>query len=105
MTPSWWTVLAAGLVVLAIKAVGHLLPRRWVEAPAFTRTAGMITVGLLAALVVVQGATDGRAVLVDARVVALGVAAVALWLRAPFIVVVTLAAATAAVVRSAGWLT
>jgi hypothetical protein len=56
-------------------------------------------VALLAALVAVQVVADGQALVVDARLVGLGVAVVALLFRAPFLVVVLLAAAAAALVR------
>jgi hypothetical protein len=61
-------------------------------------------VALLAALVAVQtvGGPNG-AVVVDARVAGVAVAVVALLLRAPFLVVITLAAATAAALRALGW--
>jgi hypothetical protein len=59
---------------------------------------------MLAALVATQtlGGPDGTLV-VDARVAAVGVAVVALLLRAPFIVVVVLGAVTAAALRALGW--
>ncbi|RMI09779.1 AzlD domain-containing protein [Cellulomonas triticagri] len=98
----WWAVVAASVVVLATKVAGHLVPARLLERPRVTRTAALVTVALLAALVAVQvGTTDGSLVL-DARVAALVVAAVALLLRAPFVLVVVLAAATAALLRWLG---
>ena len=45
---------------------------------------------------------DGRALTVDARAAGLLAGALALLLRAPFLVVVLVAAATAAVLRTAG---
>ena len=59
---------------------------------------------LAAALVAVQTFTgDGGSLAVDARAVAVGVALVALALRASFLVVVVLAAGVAAGLRAAGW--
>jgi hypothetical protein len=49
---------------------------------------------VLAALVVVQTATDGPRLALDARLPAVAIAAVAVWRRAPFAVTVVLAAAT-----------
>ena len=49
-----------------------------------------------------QTATRGNELVLDARLPALVVAAIALALRAPFIVVVLLAAVTAAVLRALG---
>lgn len=98
----WWAVLAASVVVLATKVAGHLVPARVLARPRVTRTAALVTVALLAALVAVQVGTADGALVLDARVAALVVAAVALLLRAPFVVVVVLAAATAAVLRALG---
>ena len=64
--------------------------------------AGEVPAALLAALVMVQTFSTGDRLTVDARVAGLAVAAVALVLRAPFLVVVVLAAATAAALRAAG---
>lgn len=109
MTPldraaAWLAVLASSAVVYATKLAGHLVPRRLLDDPRITRTAALITVALLAALVAVQTATGGGTVQLDARLAALVVAAVALILRAPFIVVVVLAAVSAAVLRALGWM-
>jgi hypothetical protein len=101
---TWFSVLAASIGVLLLKAVGYLVPRRALERPAAARTAGLLTVALLAALVVTQTVQDGQGVAVDARLPALGVAALLLALRVPFVVVVLAAAVTAALVRWAGWL-
>ena len=54
---------------------------------------------LLSALVAVQVFAQGHALVLDARVVGLGVAVVLLLLRAPFLVVVFGAALVAALVR------
>lgn len=101
---AWIAVLASSAVVYATKLAGHLVPRRLLDNPRVTRTAALVTVALLAALVAVQTATGDGTVQVDARLAALVVAAVALVLRAPFIVVVVAAAASAAVLRALGWM-
>ncbi|MCL3860190.1 AzlD domain-containing protein [Actinotalea sp. K2] len=97
---TWVAVIAASAVCFALKLVGHHLPEHWLAEPRVARTAGLVTVSLLAALVAVQTFTLGSTVVVDARVVALAVAAVALALRAPFVAVVVLAAAVAATLRA-----
>ena len=59
---------------------------------------------MLAALVATQTLRRaGGPLVVDARLAAVGVAVVALLLRAPFIVVVVLGGATAAALRALGW--
>jgi branched chain amino acid efflux pump len=65
------------------------------------RVADMIPVALLAALVAVQVFADGTRLTVDARAAGLAAAVVALLLRAPFLVVVFVAALAAAVLRLA----
>lgn len=99
---TWLAVLAASALCFAIKLLGHHVPTDWLRRPRAARISGLLTVALLAALVAVQTATAGGRVVVDARLAALGVAAVALWLRAPFILVVVLGALTAAGIRALG---
>lgn len=97
---TWVAVIAGAAVCYAIKLLGHRVPEHWLAQPRVARIAGLVTVALLAALVAVNTLTDGSHVVVDARVAAIAVAAVALALRAPFIVVVALAAVVAAVLRA-----
>ncbi len=98
----WVAIVAAGLVVAAIKLVGHLLPEHWLAEPKVARIAALVTVALLSALVAVQAATDGGRLVVDSRLAGLAAAAVALALRASFIVVVLVAAVVTAALRWAG---
>ena len=97
---SWLVVIGAGIACFALKLAGYLAPHARLERPRVVRVAGLVTVALLAALVVVQTLASGRALALDARVPALGVAAILLWRRAPFVVVVAGAALTAAAVRA-----
>ena len=99
---TWIAVLMASAVCFGTKLAGHLVPEHWLADPRVARTASLVTVALLSALVGVQAFTSGRGLVIDARLPALAVAAVALALRAPFIVVVVAAAATAAGVRALG---
>ncbi len=55
---------------------------------------------LLAALVAVQALTSGHDLVLDGRLVGLAVAALALALRAPFIVVLVVAGAAGALVQA-----
>ncbi|SDO83847.1 Branched-chain amino acid transport protein (AzlD) [Microbacterium sp. ru370.1] len=99
----WTAVLLASVLCVALKGVGYLLPARWLEAPRPARIADLLTVALLAALVAVQTVASGPAIVLDARLPAVGVAALLLWARAPFLVVVAAAALTAALLRLWGW--
>lgn len=98
----WSAILLAAVVCLALKAVGYLVPPKVLEAPRPARISDLLTVALLAALVAVQTLGVGQAVVVDARVPALLVAAGLLWLRQSFLVVVFAAAAVAALLRLLG---
>jgi hypothetical protein len=98
----WVALVVASAVCFGLKLAGHLVPKHWLAEPRVARTAALVTVALLSALVAVQAATTGNAIVLDARIPALVVAAVALVLRAPFVVVVLLAAVTAAVLRALG---
>ncbi|MDQ2757007.1 MAG: AzlD domain-containing protein [Actinomycetota bacterium] len=99
----WATVLLAGAAAYLLKLAGHLVPQRWLEGPLLRRTTALLPVALLSALVVVQALVAHQRLVLDARAAGLAVAAMALLLRAPFVVVVVLAAATAALARHLGW--
>lgn len=98
----WWWILAAAAIAYATKMVGYLVPSAWLESPWVTRISSTVTVGLLAALVMTNTFVSGTAVVLDARMVALAAAAGALVLRAPFLLVVVIGAAAAALARLIG---
>jgi len=95
----WAAIVVAGIGCYLLKLAGLSVPPRVLERPVVQRVADLLPVALLAALIGVQVFAEGATVTLDARVVGLGAALVALLLRAPFIVVVFVAAATAALVR------
>ncbi|WP_405375546.1 MULTISPECIES: AzlD domain-containing protein [unclassified Microbacterium] len=99
----WNTILLASIVCVVLKTVGYLVPPTWFEGPRPSRVIDLLTVALLAALVVVQTFGAGQAVVLDARVPALIVAAGLLAARAPFLIVVLAAAVAAALLRAVGW--
>src|SRR5690606_16911162 len=99
----WTAILLGGIAVVGLKLVGYLVPKEWLERPRPARITDLLTVALLAALVAVQTIGDGMALRVDARLPAVAVAALLLWRRAPFLVVVVAAAGTAALLRWLGW--
>lgn len=99
----WVAVLLSALLAYLTKLVGYLVPSHHLEHPRVTRVAGTMTVGLLAALLAANAFGSGQGVAVDARLVALLAAGLALALRAPFIVVVLVGAIAAALSRQLGW--
>jgi branched-subunit amino acid transport protein len=95
----WAGVLVATAACYALKLAGLSLPQRWLQDARVQRTVPLIPVALLAALVATQTFSSGWHLVLDVRAAALGVAIVAVLLRAPFLVVVVVAAATAALLR------
>lgn len=101
MTLWFWLGVACAVGFLT-KLLGYLVPRKWLTNPRVARVAGTLTIGLLASLTVANALASGAELVVDARIGALVAAAVALWLRAPFLVVVIVGAAAAAGLRLLG---
>ncbi len=95
----WAGVLAASAACYGLKLAGLSLPVRLLENDRIQRTVPLIPVALLAALVATQTFSTGRHLVLDVRAAALAVAIVGVLLRAPFLVVVVAAAATAALLR------
>jgi uncharacterized membrane protein len=99
----WIWIIVASLAAYALKLAGYLVPQRVLEHPRMARVTSVLTLGLLAALVVMNTFASGPALVADARLAALVVAVIALVLRAPFLLVVVLGAGAAALTRALGW--
>jgi len=95
----WVGVLLASALVYSWKLLGHLVPERFVSNPNIRSLAALITVGMLASLVGVQTFSSPDGIILDARAIALVVAAGLFYLRVPFIFVVIAAAAVASLLR------
>jgi branched-subunit amino acid transport protein len=100
-TALWTTVIAGSVGCYLLKLAGLSVPAAWVEQPWVARIVDFVPAALLAALVAVQALTSGHDLVVDGRLAGLAVAAVALALRAPFIVVLVLAGAAGALAHVA----
>ena len=96
---TWLALLAAALACYLLKLLGTSLPPRLLAGPRAARTAVLLPVALLCGLLAVAVGERGGAVVLDARVPALLLAAFLLWRGAPFLVVVAAAAALAAAWR------
>ena len=99
---TWTAVLVLSALSYSLKAVGPVLAGGRLPGPRMSRTLDLVAVPLLAALILVQTIGEGRSLVLDARLPALAVAAVLVWRRAPFLVVVLAAAVTAALLRAVG---
>lgn len=104
MTAVWWAVAVTGVGCYLLKLLGLSVPRRLLERAWVQRVVDLLPVALLAALVATQvfagSGADGPRLVADARVAGVAAAILALLARAPFLVVVTVAAVTGAVARA-----
>jgi Branched-chain amino acid transport protein (AzlD) len=98
----WFWIVLAVAAAYAIKLSGYLLPRKLLDRPVVIRLAMGLTVGLLASLTILNTVGKGQAIVLDSRLLALGAAAIALWLKAPYLVVVLVGAIAAGLGRLAG---
>lgn len=99
----WLWLLLSCVLAYAWKISGYLVPASLLRNPRMSRVAGTMTIGLLTSLTVVNTLASGQSLVLDARLGALAAAAVALLLRAPFLVVVLAGAGAAAGLRLLGW--
>jgi branched-subunit amino acid transport protein len=96
----WWLIIVLSAVAYALKVAGFVVVGGRTMPIVLERCLALIPASLLAALVVKDTFTTAQDLVVDARAVGLLVALVAVWRKAPFIVVVLAAMAATAVVRA-----
>jgi len=97
---TWGAILLLAAASYALKALGPVvIGAREIRAPV-RALLDLAAVPLIAALVLTQTVSTNGAFALDARLPALGVAAVLVWRRAPFLVVVVAAGGTAALLRA-----
>jgi hypothetical protein len=98
----WALVIGTVVGCYLLKLAGYLVPARVLEHQRTRQLVELIPVALLAALVVVEAIANGHHWQIDGpRLAGFGVGALAVWRRAPFLVVVILAAVAAALIRLA----
>lgn len=98
---TWIAVGVTALGCYGVKLLGLSVPAGLLERPVVKRLAALVPIALLASLTALQTfGTTGLRLTVDARTAGLAAAAVALLLRAPFLVVVAAAVLVTAAVRA-----
>ncbi|MCP9205567.1 AzlD domain-containing protein [Streptomyces cucumeris] len=97
---TWIAIGVTAFGCYLFKLLGLSVPAGALERPVVRRLAALLPVALLAALTAQQTFTDGQHLVLDARAAGLGAAALALILRAPFLVVVAVAVIVTAAVRT-----
>ncbi len=98
---SWVSIIvlvvgAYGLKVFGVLGLGRVADGAAARVEPLT---ALILAALFAALIVVQTVAGDETLVLDARVVGVGVGAVAVWRRAPFVIVVVVAMTATALVR------
>lgn len=96
---SWLVIGVVGAVTIAFKASGPVLLGRRSLPPRMSAVVEVLAPAMLAALVVTQTVGGDRELVFDARLVGVAAGGVAVWLRAPLLAVMVVAAATAALIR------
>ncbi len=97
----WPAIIVTAVGCYLLKLAGLSVPDRVLDRPLIRRVADLMPVALLGALVAVAAFSTGQDLTADARLVGVGAGVAALLLKAPFLVVVIVAAVTAAVIRLA----
>lgn len=98
----WIAIAATAVGCYLVKLAGLLVPAAALERPLVQRLAALLPVALLAALTAQQTFSTNSSLVLDARAAGLAAAAIALLVRAPFLVVVGAAVAVTAGVRALG---
>ena len=92
----WTAIIATSFIAFMLKYLGQAVPAAWLENARIQKFALYLPTALLAALVAVQSLGNEKNIVFDARSIGVLVDAVALFFKAPFPIVVLLAALTSA---------
>jgi branched-subunit amino acid transport protein len=96
---TWVVIAVVGAVTIAFKASGPVLLGRRELPPRVLALVEVLAPAMLAALVVTQTVGGDRELVLDERLAGVVAGGVAVWLRAPLVAVMIVAAATAALIR------
>ena len=96
---TWAVIAIVGAGTILFKASGPVLLGSRELPPRLAAVVEVLAPAMLAALVVTQTVGGDRELVLDERLVGLAAGGVAVWLRAPLLAVMVVAAAAAALVR------
>ena len=96
---SWLVIAVVGLGTIVFKASGPVLLGKRELPPRVASVVAVLAPAMLAALVVTQAVGGDREIVLDERLLGLAAGGIAVWLRAPLLAVMVIAAATAALIR------
>ena len=100
MSRAWTVVCLVGAATIVIKALGPVLLGGRPLPARLGRVVALLAPALLAALVAINTFGSGRSLTLDARLLGVATGAVAIWRRAPVLVVIVAAAAVTAIARA-----
>jgi branched-subunit amino acid transport protein len=108
MRQAWLVVVLVGIATIVIKSIGPILLGGRELPPRIASLIGLLAPALLAALVAINtlGAVSAktigtaRSLVLDERVLGVAAAAIAVWRKAPVLLVVVIAATVTAVARA-----
>ena len=96
---TWIVIAVVGAATILFKASGPVLLGTRELPPRVASVVDLLAPAMLAALVVTQTVGGDRELVLDERLLGVAAGAIAVWLRAPLVVVMVVAAATAALAR------
>jgi branched-subunit amino acid transport protein len=102
MSSAWLTVAVVGTATVLIKGAGPVLASGRQLPQATAGVLELLAPALLAALVATNAFASDQALVLDARGAGLAAAGVAVFLKAPLLVVIVVAAVTAGLLRAIG---
>jgi len=97
----WTSVLLASAGCYALKLLGLSVPPRVLDDRRVRHVGSLLPIAMLSAFIATQTFGDGTDLAFDARVAGVAMAAVCVWRRLPFLVVIVAACAATALVRLA----
>ena len=96
---TWVVIGVVGALTIVFKASGPVLLGKRELPPRVASVVEVLAPAMLAALVVTQTVGGDRELVLDERLLGVAAGGIAVWLRAPLVVVMIVAAATAALIR------
>ena len=99
MSDATIVLIVMSIGTFALKAAGPLVLGDRSLPVRVQQVVALLPAALLAALTIVSTMGDGRDIVIDARLIGVAVAGLALWRRLPFVVVIVLASAATALTR------
>jgi branched-subunit amino acid transport protein len=100
MTGTWLVVGLVGGATMLIKAIGPILLGGRALPARVAGLVGLLAPALLAALVAINTFGSGRSLVIDERTLGVAAAGIAVWRKAPILLVVVIAAGVTAGARA-----